>query len=320
MPLLSARGLQRGKQENSVAPAVSPFGEAGDLRSYAGAMTARRPVSRLGLFATCAHSDCASGWLHVWRNRTTPVFEGGWTCSDTCTRARLQAAVRRELEGLARPPIQHRYRIPLGLVMLEQGWITLDQLRQALAAQKATRGARLGQWLVRQQGVSEHLVTRALGLQRSCPVLPLEFHDADALTVLLPRFFIDAFGALPLRVAAGKVLYLGFEDRIDLVLALAIERMTGLRVESGLVQGSLFRPALGRMLGARFPAVQLVEAVSEPALVQAITRAIEKPRPVDARLVRVHDLLWLRMWLRRPGESLVDISDVEDLIGSIQPR
>ena len=91
------------------------------------------------------------------------------------------------------------------------------------------------------RAVSEQLVTRALGLQWSCPVLGLELHDAERLTALLPRLFVDAFGALPLRVAAGKILYLGFEARLDPVLALAVERMTGLRVESGLVQESLFR-------------------------------------------------------------------------------
>ena len=95
--------------------------------------------------------------------------------------------------------------------MLEQGWITSGQLRGALDAQKAAGAGRLGNWLVRQQGVSELLVTRALGLQWSCPVMPLEYHDAEALTVLLPRLFVDAFGALPLRVAADKLLYLGFE-------------------------------------------------------------------------------------------------------------
>ena len=130
----------------------------------------------------------------------------------------------------------HRHRIPLGLAMLEQGWITGSQLRGALEAQRAAGGGRLGQWLVRQQGVSEQLVTRALGLQWSCPVLGIDAHDAEGLTALLPRLFVDAFGALPLRVAAGRILYMGFESRLDPVLALAVERMTGLRVECGLVQ------------------------------------------------------------------------------------
>jgi len=126
--------------------------------------------------------------------------------------------------GTGRAQESYRHRIPLGLVMLEQGWITSSQLRQALEAQKVAGAGRLGHWLVRRQGVSEQLVVRALSLQWSCPVLPLEFHDAEALTALVPRLFVDAFGALPLRVAAGKLLYLGFEDRLDPVVALAVER------------------------------------------------------------------------------------------------
>jgi len=273
--------------------------------------------ARTSWLETCANPSCRSGWLHLWRSRSAPIFEDGWSCSAACTRRRVEAAVRRELEGRGKPPEPHRHRIPLGLTMLEQGWITSVQLRCAVEAQKAAGGGRLGQWLVCQQGVSERLVTRALGLQWSCPVLPLEFHDAEALTGLLPRLFVDAFGALPLRVAAGRLLYLGFEDRLDPVLALAIERMTGLRVECGLVPGSLFAPAHARMLSARFPRVELVEAASELALVHAVSKAIEKVQPVEARLVRVHDCLWLRMCPRLSTGPLPDVSSVQDLICSI---
>jgi hypothetical protein len=120
-----------------------------------------------------------------------------------------------------------------------------------------------------------------------------------------------------LRVAAGKLLYLGFEDRLDPVLALGIERMTGLRVESGLVQGSEFGPAHTRLLAARFPRVTLIEAGSEPAAVHALAKAIEKTRPVESRLVRVHECLWLRMTLARKSGALPEIGSVEDLICSI---
>jgi len=201
--------------------------------------------------------------------------------------------------------------------MLEHGWITSAQLRRAVEAQRAGGGGRLGQWLVRQQGVDERLVTRALGLQWSCPVLPLEFHDAEALTTLLPRLFVDAFGALPLRVAAGKLVYLGFEERLDPVLALAVERMTGLRVESGLVQESLFGPAHARMLGARFPRVELIEASSELSAVHALSKAVEKIQPVQARVVRVHDCLWLRMARRPQTGPVPNAASVEDLVCSI---
>lgn len=266
---------------------------------------------------SCANPQCGSGWLHLWRSRSVPIFEGGWSCSPACTRARVAAAVRRELEGRVTVPESHRHRVPLGLMMLEQGWITAAQLREAVEAQRAAGGGRLGDWLVRQQAVPEKLVTRALSLQWSCPVLPLDFHDAEGLTPLLPRLFVDAFGALPLRVAADRLLYLGFEDRLDLVLALAVERMTGLHVECGLVQGSLFGPAHTRMLGVRFPRVELLEAVSESAIVQALTKAVERERPASSQLVRVHDCLWLRMHLHPPFGPLPEAGSIADLICSI---
>ena len=201
--------------------------------------------------------------------------------------------------------------------MMEQGWITPAQLKQALEAQKAAGGGRLGVYLVRHQAASEQLVTRALSLQWSCPVLSAPSHDAEAVSSLLPRLFIDAFGALPLRVAAGRLVYLGFEERLDAVLALALEQMSGLRVECGLVHSSEFRPAQERMLQTAFPPVQLLEAVSEPALVRVLARAVEKVRPVESRLVRVHDFLWLRMWKRAEPGPLPRAGSVEDVIGSI---
>jgi hypothetical protein len=230
---------------------------------------------------------------------------------------RLKAAVARELEGRGTAVERHRHRVPLGLLMLEQGWISGEQLRRALASQREHGSGRLGRWLVAQEGVDERLVTRALGLQWSCPVLPFESHDPEGLAPLLPRLFLDAFGALPLRIAAGKLAYLGFEDRLDPVLALALERISGLRVESGLVQGSLFEPAHARMLRSSFPPVELLEAASEPALVTALTRRIERLRPVDSRLVRVHDCLWLRLWIREQRGPLPDASSIQDVICTI---
>jgi hypothetical protein len=272
------------------------------------------------MFASCANPGCSSGWLHLWRSRSAPIFEGGWSCSPACTEAQVGMAVRRELDGRVSGEESHRHRVPLGLVMLEQGWIGSLQLRQALQSQKAAGCGRLGQWLIRQQGVSEQLVTRALSLQWSCPVLAVDFHDPEALAALAPRFFLDAFAALPLRVAAGALLYLGFMDRLDPVLALALERMTGLRVESGLVRESEFGPAHTRMLNAAFPAVELMEAAPEPAIVRAMTRAVERARPVASRLVRVRDCLWLRMWHRPQTGAAPGAGAVQDLICSIGDR
>jgi hypothetical protein len=314
MPLLKWRSAPLALPPPPSAP--------GELETFSAWQVPERPVakSRLpgrGLLQSCANPDCGSGWLQVWRSRSAPVFEGGWNCSAACTAHRLQLAVSRELDARGSSLERHRHRVPLGLLMLEQGWITASQLRGALEGQRANRAGRLGHWLMAKEGVSEQLVTRALGLQWSCPVLPLEFHDPEGLSPVLPRLFVDAFGALPLRVAAGRLIYLGFEDRLDPALSLALERMSGLRVESGLVQGSLFRPAHTRMLEAKFPPLQLLEAASEPALVRVLTKTVERARPVESRLVRVHDCLWLRMWRRPQAGATPEASSVEDVICTI---
>ena len=270
--------------------------------------------------STCASPVCRSGWLHLWRSRSVPVFEGGWTCSPRCTEDRVAAALRRELEGRREEPSAHRHRIPLGLVMLEQGWISGHQLRRALDAQKAAGQGKLGAWLVRQHGVTEQLVTRALSLQWGCPVLSVDYHDAAVMASALPRLFVDAFGALPLRVAAGKILYLGFEERLDPVLALSVERMSGLRVEAGLVRGSLFREALDRMLTSKYPGIEMIESVSEESLVGLLAGTLERIKPIDARLIRVHDCLWMRLWLRPQNRSLPEIEGVRDVVCSLEPN
>lgn len=317
MPLLNRRSPNRPPGNARVTePALElPLPQVRDVpktREYAIGV-----LADAGLLSACANPRCSTGWLRIWRSRTGPVFESGWSCSPTCTRARVELAVSREMNARGPALETHRHKIPLGLVMLEQGWIKAGQLREALEAQKAAGAGRLGEWLVRQQGLSEPLVTRALGLQWSCPVLHVESHETEGLTSAMPRLFVDAFGALPLRVAAGRILYLGFEDRLDPVLGLAVERMTGLRVESGLVQSSLFRVAHQRMLEASFPRVQLIEAVSESALAHVLARTIEQARPVESRLMRVHDCLWLRMWRSPQLSSLPAIGTVEDIICSI---
>jgi hypothetical protein len=93
--------------------------------------------------------------------------------------------------------------------------------------------------------------------------------------------------------------------------------MTGLRVESGIVPEAQFRRAHARTLDARFPSVELVEAASQAAAARALTRSVERLQPVAARVVRVHDCLWLRLWLRAQSGSLPEIRSVQDVICSI---
>ena len=74
------------------------------------------------------------------------------------------------------------------------------------------------------------------------------------------------------------------------------------------------------MLRAAFPAVQLLEAVSEPVLVRSLAKALERAKPVESHLVRVHDCLWLRMWRRTQSGLLPLAAEVEDILCTVAPQ
>ena len=171
-------------------------------------------------------------------------------------------------------------------------------------------------WLRREHGIEERVVTRGLAAQWGCPVLMLDNHAPGRMASFVPRLLLDVFGVLPLRQAGGRLLYLGYADGIDRCLNFAIERMTGLQVEAGLVDGTEFGRAHARALEEAFPPARLIEASSGDALAASLARILEVSKPVEARLVRVHDYYWMRMWRRRTAlEDRLDA--VEDVLGSL---
>ena len=230
MPLLAGTGKDTAEKDGS-ARRESVQRESA-RRDTVGHETVRRQSP--GLFPVCANGSCGSGWLRLWRSRQTPVIEGGWTCSPECTRAVVESCLRREMEGREEVSPVHRHRIPIGLILLEQGWISQEQLKTALEAQRQaaktaaggeeTSVPRLGSLLL-EQGLDERLLTRALGIQWSCPVLSIGNYRPEAVASLVPRLFVDAFGVLPLQVAASTVLYVAFEDRIEIGRASCRERV-----------------------------------------------------------------------------------------------
>ena len=269
----------------------------------------------------CRNARCKSGWMKLWRSRQTPILEGKWACSPACMQELVQAAVLREVGEKSSQNAIHQHRVPLGLVLLSRGWITQEQLRSALEAQKKAGSGRLGEWLVRQKAVDEDRVVRALGAQWNCPVLSPDPHDPVAMAAMFPRLLIDSLGAIPLRLAGRQLLYIAFEERIDRCLILAVERMLGLKVEAGVLPGAEFLRRQQDMLRAPFPKARLLEAANVRGLVHALTGMIEERKPVQARIVRIHDYFWLRLWsntnVAEGRKPVLSALDVEDMVCSL---
>ena len=275
----------------------------------------------------CGNLECESGWIVPWRNRRRPIFEGQWGCSGRCMLAMVRAAVRREHgeaeTSAALPP--HRHRVPLGLLMLAQGWITHPQLQKALAAQRKGGTGKIGEWLLSECGVEADQITRGLSMQWGCPVLTTEGFSPESMALVMPRIFVEKFGLLPLRVAGSRILYLGFVDRLDASLAFAMEQMTELKVESGVVEGVQFEAAQSKLLACEGVDVKLETAEDKDFMAARITAVLEQKQPIAARLVRVHQDYWLRMWLEsgtvgKTGSLPISHEDVKDHVFTIRIR
>lgn len=256
----------------------------------------------------CGNAACTGGWRRLFKDRRRPVFEGLWGCSAECVQAMVQAAARRELGdgGVGKEDWQHRHRVPLGLVLLAQGLITQPQLQHALERQRRAGQGRIGGWLVSECGLKEERITRALGLQWNCPVLPVEGFDPAAMALLVPRALVERLGMVPLRIAGGRILYLAFEDRLDASAAFAMERMSGLKVESGLVDGARLKVARQRLCECEFIEAEYEQAADIESMSRKMALALGKMQPMASRLVRVHQIYWLRMWLETGAMSTRD--------------
>lgn len=261
------------------------------------------------------HAVCQPTWKHRWGFRKTnrPVFEGAWCCSVACLQPRVAVALRRET-GEGRSSVRlHQHRIPLGLLLLEQGAITQQELQQVLEAQRIAGKGRLGEWLRRILHIDEKAITRCLARQWSCPVFDVEALQPQRMAVLAPQQLLITSEALPLRITQEGRIHLAFREYLDASLALAIERMNGLRVDKGLVLPREFDEVQEHLHAATFVPVTEHRLADASELEPRLLDAIETLQPTASRLVRVHSTYWLRLWTR--GSALESsYEDAHDIL------
>lgn len=251
----------------------------------------------------CANPECTATWTAPWRSRRRPLFEEKWGCSGRCVLALVLAAIRREsANALAYGPVRHRHRMPLGLLLLEQGWITRSQLQHALAVQRE-QGCRIGEALVAECGVEPSLITRGLSLQWGRPVLGSSGFSPCAMALAAPGVLMEETGMLPLRVAASRILYLAFEEGLDASAALALEKMVGLKVETGLMQTEEYRATRSSLLECEGVEVKMEPFRETDAMAARIAALLEQKQPVASKLVRIHQYYWLRLWLETSAKG-----------------
>jgi hypothetical protein len=265
------------------------------VSAYSKVQVARVPEPR----EICGNLACTGSWLAFLRDRRRPVLNGQWGCSAKCLETMARTVVQRESgeDDVEEHGTVHRHRMPLGLILLAQGLITQTQLQHALDRQRRAGEGRIGRWLTEECGLDPRCITRGLGVQWGCPVLSMEGFDAQRMAMVAPRLLVEQTGMLPLRIAGERTLQLAFAERLDASAALAVERMSGWKVESGLMDPAQWQAARQRLSECRFVEAAFESIVKIEPLPGRIAAALNRMQPVASRLVRVHEFYWLRMWL-----------------------
>lgn len=253
----------------------------------------------------CGSQDCRTGWLQLWRRRTYPRFEGKWACSASCMERIIADSIRSQMESWERAPKERTLRMPLGLILLSRGWISHRELQEALAMQRRAQDGQIGEWLRHLYGISEETIAKALAIQWNCAVLPSGTSGLERASAMLPAFLEQRYSLTLVRQGQDGALYLAGRSRAEYAAARAAEHVLRAPVEAAFLEDHIWNRA--------DPGTMETSEVVIPGREGAaacISNLVERSRPNDARLGRVHDHLWLRMWFAGRGRRPMQVRDV----------
>jgi type IV pilus assembly protein PilB len=150
----------------------------------------------------------------------------------------------------------------LGDLLVAEGLITDEQLRQALGEQKG-KADKLGSILVRQGSITEEQLIGFLSRQYGIPSITLINLDIDPETLrLVPVHIAKKYDVLPVK-RIGGTLTLAMSDPTNVFALDDIAFMTNLQILPVVAPQAAIRKALDRAYEASAPAASMTDMMTE---------------------------------------------------------
>jgi len=187
--------------------------------------------------------------------------------------------------------------MPLGLVLLSQGEITAEQLRQALAMQRSSGSGKIGQWLVRAGAVSQEQVLNALAAQQGCAVFAARETQLLPATMHWPPSLIETYRAVPVFFnPAQSTLYVGFLEAVDHAFLYSVEHMLQCCTQPCIIPLSVFRKSLEpRSPSLSGETIVIQQRQNSFEMAQAITNYAQQVRAEHCVITFCGGHLWIRL-------------------------
>jgi hypothetical protein len=244
----------------------------------------------------CDQADCrASASARVWRGCPPIRMREAWLCSPQCLEREARSIFDRISSSPRMSSVSH-HRVPLGLLLLEHGYVNQEQLRTALAIQMREHRGRIGDWLQALHFVTERQVLIALGVQWACPLLSARQAPDAACATILPLPLLRALRQVPVCfIPATRLLYIAVCLKIDYSVLAAIEQMVDCRPVPCLVSDCKMDEWLGQAQNCQRD-VQVFDRISGSAEMARITASYAaRVGAEEVRIVPCGPYIWTRL-------------------------
>jgi hypothetical protein len=175
----------------------------------------------------CANRSCdRKTWLQAFGPRNPGLnVEGDWYCCAECFERTVRERIADLMNSQVAPAKPHTSRVPLGLLLLQRGILSAEQLKIALNLHRATE-SNFGE-VVQQLGfATQEQVTAAVASQWACPVFPLGDRRLD-VQVRVPRRFMELYRMLPVHYSESeRRLLIGFVSSVQHQILYTIGHIT----------------------------------------------------------------------------------------------
>jgi hypothetical protein len=269
----------------------------------------KSPTAWTQLVPRCSRHGCVAGagWSSVLHRASGFWFnEQHWFCGPGCLQESL---VEHLIRFLARDhrttPV--RTTMPMGLMMLARGIVSDAQLRDGLRLHR-TSGERIGACLQRLGFVTEGEIASVVATQWGCPVFPAASVQPGC-SLLVPCSLIERHRMLPVHLASqGRRLFVGFGDKVNHSVLVAVEHMLGCGTEACIVPESTLLQGIDARKQDTSGEVVVRLSLSAAETAGMILSYAQQTTSEGLRLQEVDDDLWVRFQSRRSHLDLVFLS------------
>lgn len=134
--------------------------------------------------------------------------------------------------------------MPIGEMLKEYGYITDDQIKQALAIQKQDRSKKLGQILVELGYITEKEVLDALGKRMGLQIIQLDTFKIDVKAVAkIPKQLASKYNMIAIAEQSGK-LTIAMSDPLNFYAVEDVRQVTGMTLEVFLAESADIKKAI----------------------------------------------------------------------------